>query len=129
MCFIFSKIKSLPKKIKLSSWNGIVSLIFIIFIIINLNFFLKINTLILNIHFEGIQIKDFNYKLKFASKTKLCKDEQYDLNNASYKKENKQILDQINMSDEYFINLIDGYGIITPKKQIDKFFKYISKCY
>lgn len=129
ICFIFSKIEGLRKRIKLSNWNYIVSLILIIFIVINLNFFLKINTLILNIHFEGIQIKDFNDKLKFASKTKSCKVEQYDINNASYKKENKEILDQINMSDEYFINLIDGYGIITPKKQINKFFKYISKCY
>lgn len=130
--FIFIEDFKIKKNLKKYSFLFYITVTIIIFF--NIQNFLNINTLIKNIHFENIQYKQFYYNFNVSQKARIENNCNYFLNNfkkfdmISYKEENFVLLKKVNMSNQYNIELLSNYDVITSKDNLQFFFNYFSGC-
>lgn len=132
IAFIFIEDFKIKKNLK--KYSFLFYIIVTIMIFFNIQNFLNINTLIKNIHFENIQYKQFYYNFNVSQKARIENNCDYFLNNfkefdaISYKVENLILLKKVNMNNQYNIDLLSKYNVITSKDNLQFFFNYFSGC-
>ena len=126
IAFIFIEDFKIKKNLKKYSFLFYITVTIMIFF--NIQNFLNINTLIKNIHFENIQYKQFYYNFNVSQKARIENNCNYFSNNfkefdaISYKVENFALLKKVNMNNQYNIDLLSNFNVITSKDNLPFFF-------